>query len=321
MYILFETLLNCKGCEGISCPLLVVEGNLSGKTDIYDQKQQKVAFFHGNCVHHANCQGLIAKGVAFCDFCKDASFRSNMRGREAYLRNKPEKIQDQKTSANSKVAVSTLSNVETKERCKNLSEKVKSLQRRVRDLEVRVKTLLEKESVPVTDEQHQLLASIVENKASEINNMWAEDSCQRILWEQQAKRSQLKDARGMRWHPTIIRWCISLFAKSPAAYRQLSGSGFLSLPHPKTLQSYINFTKPSSGLNKDVIELLAGELKISDMEEWQRNVCLVWDEMRIKSGLAWSQSTGKLVGFCEMDTFNEELQKLSSSLANESESA
>ena len=41
----------------------------------------------------------------------------------------------------------------------------------------------------------------------------------------------------MRWHPLIIRWCLSVYFSSPAAYKQIASKmlGFLKLPHVNTL--------------------------------------------------------------------------------------
>ena len=37
----------------------------------------------------------------------------------------------------------------------------------------------------------------------------------------------------------------------------------------------------------------------------------MWDEIRIKSGLAVSKGSGEIIGFCSLDNVNEELEKLS----------
>ena len=50
-----------------------------------------------------------------------------------------------------------------------------------------------------------------------------ENSPQWLLWQQQKAQSQKKDARGMRWHPLMIRWCLSIYFTSPSAYKQMNG--------------------------------------------------------------------------------------------------
>ena len=42
------------------------------------------------------------------------------------------------------------------------------------------------------------------------------NSIQHLFWEEQS--STVKSAKGMWWHPMIIRWCLYLKHKSSAAY-------------------------------------------------------------------------------------------------------
>ena len=63
---------------------------------------------------------------------------------------------------------------------------------------------------------------------------FSHDSPQYLLWEQQQKQASYSDSKSMKWHPVMIRWCISIYLKSPSAYEQLRNSGFLKLPNKKT---------------------------------------------------------------------------------------
>lgn len=38
----------------------------------------------------------------------------------------------------------------------------------------------------------------------------AENSFQRIFWQQQLEAASQSNARNMRWHPLMIRWCLYL---------------------------------------------------------------------------------------------------------------
>ena len=98
----------------------------------------------------------------------------------------------------------------------------------------------------------------------------------------------------MRWHPLIIKWCISLSAKSPTAYRQINNSGLLYLLSVSTLKSYLNWTDSFPDINPDVLDLLVRELDIPNMQEHEKNACLVWDEIKVKSGLVMSKGLGNL---------------------------
>ena len=64
-----------------------------------------------------------------------------------------------------------------------------------------------------------------------------EESTTVVCCGQQQKEQAFKsDARGMWWHPLIVRWCLSIYHTSPAAYKQITDQkiGFLKLPHKYT---------------------------------------------------------------------------------------
>ena len=48
-------------------------------------------------------------------------------------------------------------------------------------------------------------------------------------------------------------------------------------------------------------------INFDHIEEYKRNVSLLFDEMKIKSGLVFCSTTGKLVGLCEMGDVNDAL--------------
>lgn len=62
-------------------------------------------------------------------------------------------------------------------------------------------------------------------------------SSQNLFWKQQMKAIK-SGKNGMRWDPTIIRWCLNIRQKSSAAYDALRDSGFIELPSSRTLFAY-----------------------------------------------------------------------------------
>ena len=125
-----------------------------------------------------------------------------------------------------------------------------------------------------------------------------------------AKReiAEKKENRSMRWHLVRIGRCRSIYYTSASAYKQLPSNklSFLKLPHISTLKKYENFTKPTSGFNPDILTELG---KARFIIKFLKNVTLCFDEMRIKSNLVYSKSTGRLVGFTEMGGINYEFLK------------
>ena len=73
------------------------------------------------------------------------------------------------------------------------------------------------------------------------------------------------------------------------------------LLHINTTKKYINFTDPMTGFNPDIIKQLIKYLKCEVLEEYQKHVGLLFDEMKIQSNLVYKTSTGKILGFVEMD--------------------
>ena len=52
-------------------------------------------------------------------------------------------------------------------------------------------------------------------------------------------------------------------------------------------------------------------INFDEIKDFERNVGLIFDEMKIKSGLVFCKTTGKLVGFTEMGPINDELESFS----------
>ncbi len=119
----------------------------------------------------------------------------------------------------------------------------------------------------------------------------------RVFWEQQ--RKLLSSPKfGRRYHPHVIRFCLSLHAKSPAAYKELKDSGILVSPSQRTMRDYRNFFKPKPGFNSENIERLKEQS--SDYFDIQRYVVLRFDEMKIQSKLVFDKRSNELIGFVDL---------------------
>ena len=96
----------------------------------------------------------------------------------------------------------------------------------------------------------------------------------------------------------IIRFCLSLAAKSPSCYEELRNSRVLILPSQRTLRDYRNFIKQKTGFNEGVILDLIN--KTESYFDVQRYVVVLIDEMKLKANLVFDKSTGGLVGFTDL---------------------
>lgn len=118
-----------------------------------------------------------------------------------------------------------------------------------------------------------------------------------LFWQQQQKLFA-SNSTGVRYHPMIIRYCLSLVTKSPSLYEELRNSGILVLPSQRTLRDYRNYIRPERGFQERVIE----ELKsiTNSYFDVQRYVVLLFDEMKVLSNLVFEKVTGELIGFVDL---------------------
>ena len=140
------------------------------------------------------------------------------------------------------------------ERLNNAQNHKKEALRKIGKLSKIVAASIEQEGATLGDENH-IIVNEIFNKTP---YTFAEDTPQFLLWQQQKEEASKKDSRGMRWHPLIIRWCLSIYHTSPAAYKQLANRriNFLRLPHVNTLNKYSNFTQPQTGFNPNILKEL-----------------------------------------------------------------
>ena len=76
----------------------------------------------------------------------------------------------------------------------------------------------------------------------------------KLFWEEQQKYIASSSQSSVRYHPMIIKFCLSLAAKSPSAYSEprydgKSDSRILVLPSLRTLRDYKNYIRPQRGFN------------------------------------------------------------------------
>ena len=117
----------------------------------------------------------------------------------------------------------------------------------------------------------------MQTETSEIYQKYQPGSFHHIYWKLQMDASSQQDARGICWHPSMIRvwWCLFLMHKSGGAYEALHKSGVLKLPSQRTLMDYT-------------------------CDEWEKCVLILLDEMHIHEDLAYDKHTDKLVAFTNL---------------------
>ena len=165
--------------------------------------------------------------------------------------------------------------------CKQLENRLADLEKEIVKNSISVDEIMEKDILSILADRHDDDVS----------------PHMKFFWEQQRKLLQTPTF-GRRYHPHLIRFCLSLHAKSPAAYRELRDSGVLVLPSERTLRDYRNFFKPQLGFNPANIQRLQD--MTNEYFDIQRYVFVSFDEMNIQSKLVFDKHTNELIGFVDL---------------------
>ena len=81
------------------------------------------------------------------------------------------------------------------------------------------------------------------------------------------------------------------------------------LPSKRTLRDYTHFVKSKPGFNPGIDEQLRREANIDSIPEFQKYVCLVFDEIKVKEDLVYDKHLASLLGFVKMGDVNDHLSK------------
>ena len=129
------------------------------------------------------------------------------------------------------------------------------------------------------------IRDIIRENSKSIAESLPSDSFKKVFWEQQTKAASQCDARQMRWHPAMIRWCLYLRHRSSGAYEMLRNSGCLHLPSQRTMRDYTHIAGSRIGFSKDVDAMLMQTSKIQTCPEHEKFVGVIFDEMHIEQTL------------------------------------
>ena len=241
--------------------------------------------------------------------CKQCTnFRATLRVRNNRLQRRTES----RTEPSSSVPYCVLSKEEMQTRMKNLHCELRKIQKqRARQKQI-VEAAVDKHGITLDEEIHNDLKQIIKTENSELFNTF-----QKVFWQQQVHAAFKDDARGMRWHPLMIKWCIYLRHQSQSAYETLRHSKCISLPSQRTLRDCTHHIKPTPGFSADVDVQLYSAAKLHQCEGREKYVILIIDEMHVKEDLVFDKHSGELIGFTNIGEINSQLLALEQSLNNE----
>ena len=170
------------------------------------------------------------------------------------------------------------------------------------------------DGVDLDIDSHNDILKIVEQCTERAVSEHAPDSFPHIFWQQQLECARLTDSRQRRWHPLMIKWALYLRHLSNKAYDTIRESGVIALPSQRTLRDYTYFIQSTLGFSDDVDRQLMEAAKVDTLEEFQKCVACIMDEMHIKVDLVFSKHTGALIGFVNLGKINDLLVQYERSL-------
>ena len=113
----------------------------------------------------------------------------------------------------------------------------------------------------------------------------------------------------MRWHPLVLRFALNLKYVSTSAYHAVRESGIIKLPLERTLSDYTHWTSAHSGVQVEFVQVFK-EMLNHDLASADQHYCAIsMDEMKIKAGLVFSKRNGHLVGFIDIGTANQDIER------------
>lgn len=176
--------------------------------------------------------------------------------------------------------------------------------------EQKCQRLIEEEGVQLPDTDNEIMQQLTQDCQDVDTNGLEPDSFQSIFLQQQIKYNRLKTKSSMRWHPAIIRWCLFIHSRSAKAYDGMRS--YLNLPSRRTLFDYTHYTESGMGINpKTVAQLIENAKQLGCFDaEHKSYVGILQDEIKIKSDLVYHKSTGKLIGYINLDQVSSEILNL-----------
>ena len=280
-----------------------VAAYLDDEFEVYNYDKQKLS----ETVRTSGC--LILTKNSKCSQC--TSYRQILRSiYHGWL--KRQTASPSKTM-NSHVNERWLNTPERRGKMIQIKSKLRNLQKKNNYLLERIKECNKLKGITIDDELHHELSDIMKDHSEEIQKKHNSNSFHCLFWNEQIKNTA-KHPTQRRWHPMLIHWCLHLKMISSTAYDTLRH--ILVLPCGRTLQDYTHFIKAGVGIQTDVTTQLLSVAKMDTLEDYQKYVALIFDEMKIKEGIVYDKHECKVMGFVDVGSVNNTLRLFEQSLTD-----
>ena len=251
-------------------------------------------------VRHSECSLLLSKDTKVrCETC--TGHRQSLNILAKRLKERAGTLTDPLSHANYRY----LSEQEKDERLRKLHHICCLKEKRISRLQQKLAASIEQHGIEL-DYHHDDFHTILREESRSIFEKLPEDSFQRVFWQQQLEAAS-RDKKHMKWHPSMIRWCIYIRHQSGKAYDVLRESGAIALPSQRTLRDYTHYVRACTGFSDEVDQQLASAANLTTCAEHERLVVLLLDEMHVQEDLVYDKYTGTLVGFSNLGETNAHL--------------
>lgn len=159
-------------------------------------------------IRHSKCALILAESSESKCCCECQKYRKTLHSMLSRQHKTCSSLS--KTAPNSHVNYWYLSTTETDHQLERLHKLQRTTKHQVDRLSAKIAENIEQKGLMVDESMHNDLTQIVNDQTSKVNATYPDDCFQKLFWMQQKKASALTNARSMRWHPLMIKWCLYL---------------------------------------------------------------------------------------------------------------
>ncbi|XP_052224338.1 uncharacterized protein LOC127839989 [Dreissena polymorpha] len=273
----------------------------------YKYQGYRDSFYSQSTIRSKRCDLFVQRKGSRCIGCQ--TYRRTLRKVLNRRKSSPKVSTPKKDWTKCKTSNKNLTEHQKLHKIKQLKDITSQLQLENARLRREIANKIRSEGVCLSEKESKDLSELMQSCEWDVKKSHPDESSyQRLFWKEQFKYSQLNNNRGMRWHPSIIKWCIYLKSKSATTYDTLRNSGFVKLPSERILFDYTNANAKGVGFLEGNIDMLIDETE--GYTDHQRIVGLLQDEVKIKSDLVYDRHTGELIGFVNLGSINNNLNDL-----------
>ena len=288
---LIAVITSYNNCHGILSTEIIKQSSLKkhSVSKIFSPTSSAVTLHESEFYRPSNCL-LLFKNTddTQCNICSSTEHKLQKQDEKATKR----KEIAEATPAKLNAPISTTSSKRLKLTMQSYRLENKMLKNEIEKLQQGISLKSKSVSADLSND----LVSIVNNSNTTMPPFM------KLFWEEQQKYVK-SSPNSIRYHPMIIRYCLSLAAKSSSMYDDIrydekNGTGFLILPSRRRLRDYKNYIRPQHGFNPEIIDELAQKTK--SFSEIEKFIVLLFDEMKVQDSLVWDKHTGDLIGYVDL---------------------